>query len=71
MWHGVCGTAYRTLSYAVYPARAVPDPGTRVCKPDGRGHAGLVAPANGIWSSGASRTGAPGRGAWIIWPSPT
>ena len=33
-------------------------------------YAGRVAPANGIWSIGATRTGAPGRGAWIIWPPP-
>ncbi|GAA2366561.1 hypothetical protein GCM10010246_69450 [Streptomyces cuspidosporus] len=36
----------------------------------GRVHAGRVAPAKGIWSMGATRTGAPGRGAWIMRPSP-
>lgn len=37
----------------------------------GGSHATRVAPANGIWSTGASRTGADGFGAWIIWPLPT
>jgi len=34
-------------------------------------HTTRVAPANGISSSGASRTGAEGLGAWIICPLPT
>ncbi|GAA2406294.1 hypothetical protein GCM10010433_00990 [Streptomyces pulveraceus] len=33
-------------------------------------YATRVAPAKGIWSIGAIRTGAPGRGAWIICPLP-
>ena len=36
-----------------------------------RSAATRVAPANGIWSSGATRTGAEGFGAWIIRPLPT
>lgn len=36
----------------------------------GAAQAGRAAPAKGIWSIGATRTGAPGRGAWIIWPLP-
>lgn len=33
-------------------------------------YATRAAPAKGIWSIGAIRTGAPGRGAWIICPLP-
>lgn len=33
-------------------------------------HATRVAPAKGIWSIGAMRTGALGFGAWIILPLP-
>ncbi|MFD9408439.1 hypothetical protein ACFWBN_15695 [Streptomyces sp. NPDC059989] len=34
-------------------------------------YAGRAAPAQGIESTGATRTVEPGRGAWIIWPPPT
>lgn len=65
---------------AVQPARADPlgdgtTAGVRDAPPDrarltGRSHTTRVAPANGISSMGATRTGADGFGAWIIWPSP-
>ncbi len=34
------------------------------------GYTGRLAPAKGIWSIGATLTGAPGWGAWIMRPSP-
>ncbi|AZS73666.1 hypothetical protein DDE74_24350 [Streptomyces lydicus] len=51
----------------------LPFPGRQSGRGAARGarYAGRVAAANGIWSIGAIRTGAPGCGAWIIWPSPT
>ncbi|GGV84622.1 hypothetical protein GCM10015535_29840 [Streptomyces gelaticus] len=53
----------RLLRWRVGPAKGRPGSETGA-------YATRVAPAKGIWSIGAIRTGDPVRGAWIIWPLP-